>query len=43
MTQDSRASWPQYFMDIAFLVSERSTCLRRQVGAVAVKDKHLPA
>lgn len=43
MTQDSRASWPQYFMDIAFLVSERSTCLRRQVGAVAVKDKRILA
>lgn len=28
-------------MSIAFLVSERSTCLRRKVGAVAVKDRHM--
>lgn len=30
-------------MGIAFLVSERSTCLRRKVGAVAVKDKRILA
>lgn len=36
-----RISWEQYFMNIAFMVSERSTCLRRKVGAVAVKDKHI--
>lgn len=30
-------------MGIAFLVSERSTCLRRMVGAVAVKDKRILA
>lgn len=30
-------------MAIAFLVSERSTCLRRKVGAVAVKDKRILA
>ncbi len=30
-------------MDIAFLVSERSTCLRRKVGSVAVKDKRILA
>jgi dCMP deaminase len=28
-------------MDIASLVATRSTCLRRQVGAVIVKDKHI--
>lgn len=30
-------------MNIAFMVSERSTCLRRKVGAVAVKDKRILA
>ena len=38
-----RPSWPEYFMDIARLVARRSTCLRRQVGAVVVKDKHILA
>ncbi|MBD3310265.1 cytidine deaminase [Candidatus Woesearchaeota archaeon] len=36
-----RPSWDQYFMKIAFLVSERSTCRRRHVGAVLVKDKRI--
>lgn len=39
----SRPSWHKYFMDIAEMVSSRSTCLRRQVGAVAVKDKKIVA
>jgi dCMP deaminase len=30
-------------MDIAFLVAKRSTCRRRQVGAVAVADKRILA
>lgn len=40
---DGRIPWPQYFMRIAHLVSERSTCLRRKVGAIAVKDKRIVA
>jgi dCMP deaminase len=40
---DNRLPWPEYFMRIAVLVSERSTCLRRRVGAVAVKDKRILA
>ena len=36
-----RPSWDQYFMDITAVVASRSTCLRRQVGAVIVKDKRL--
>lgn len=32
-----------YFMKIARLVSERSTCIKQQVGAVLVKDKHIIA
>jgi dCMP deaminase len=38
-----RPSWDAYFVDIAKLVASRSTCLRRQVGAVMVKDKHILA
>ncbi|MCX5648498.1 MAG: cytidine deaminase, partial [Planctomycetota bacterium] len=30
----SRPSWDEYFMAIAEEVSRRSTCLRRQVGAI---------
>ena len=36
-----RPTWDQYFMKIAYLVSERSTCLRHHVGAVIVKDKRI--
>ena len=37
----SRPTWDEYFMQIAHLVSQRSTCLRRQVGAIIVKDKRI--
>ena len=36
-------SWDDYFMEIAEVVATRSTCLRRQVGAILVKDKHILA
>ena len=36
-----RNDWTTYFMDIADRVAQRSTCLRRKVGAVAVKDKRI--
>jgi dCMP deaminase len=36
-----RPSWDSYFMKIAEDVATRSTCIRRQVGAVIVKDKRL--
>ena len=36
-----RPRWDNYFMDIAGLVSKRSTCLRRKVGAVLVKQKRI--
>lgn len=39
----NRSTWPRYFMDIAYLVAQRSTCLRRKVGAVAVKDRRILA
>ncbi len=38
-----RPNWDEYFMQMAELTAERSTCLRRQVGAVIVKDKHIIA
>jgi len=38
-----RPSWEEYFMEIAYLVARRSTCLRRQVGAVVVKNKNILA
>ena len=31
----------EYFLKIASVVAERSTCCRHHVGAVAVKDKHI--
>jgi len=39
----TRPTWDQYFMEIALLVASRSTCLRRKVGAVLVKDKRILA
>lgn len=36
-----RPSWDEYFMEIAEVVKTRSTCLRRQVGAIIVKDKQI--
>jgi len=37
----SRPSWDEYFMKITHLVAERSTCLRRKVGAIIVKNKRI--
>lgn len=34
----ARPSWDEYFIEIAKVVSSRSTCLRRRYGAVIVKD-----
>ena len=39
----SRPSWDEYFMGMAELTAQRSTCLRRQVGAVIVREKHIIA
>ena len=36
-----RPSWDTYFIEITKIVATRSTCLRRQVGAVIVKDNHI--
>ena len=34
-----RPDWDNYFIEIAKVVSTRSTCMRRQYGAVIVKDR----
>jgi len=36
-----RPDWHEYFLEIAKLVRSRSTCIRRQVGAVIVRDKRI--
>ena len=36
-----RPSWDTYFMNITTLVAQRSTCTRRAVGAIIVKDKRI--
>jgi dCMP deaminase len=36
-----RPSWETYFMQITELVASRSTCIRRAVGAIIVKDKRV--
>jgi dCMP deaminase len=41
--QDIRPSWDDYFMSIAQQVALRSTCLRRQIGALIVRDKRILA
>ena len=40
---DARPSWDEYFSSIALEVAKRSTCLRRQVGAILVLDKRILA
>ncbi|EOD01758.1 deoxycytidylate deaminase [Caldisalinibacter kiritimatiensis] len=39
--ENKRPSWDEYFMEIIQVVKKRSTCLRRKVGAVIVKDKRI--
>lgn len=36
---DTRAQWNEYFMQIARVVATRSTCDRKNVGAVVVRDR----
>jgi dCMP deaminase len=38
-----RPSWDEYFLEMASLVAKRSTCLRRSVGSVIVKEKRILA
>ena len=41
MKKNKRPDWDEYFMKLAFLVAERSTCLRHHIGAVIVRDKRI--
>jgi dCMP deaminase len=43
MSTQDRATWDLYFMRIAQEVSTRSTCDRKHVGAVIVRDKNILA
>ncbi|MEG1512821.1 MAG: cytidine/deoxycytidylate deaminase family protein [Raoultibacter sp.] len=39
--QTTRPSWDEYFMKLATEVASRTTCLRRAVGAIIVKDRRI--
>jgi dCMP deaminase len=39
----NRLSWDEYFMEITKLIARRSTCIRRQVGALLVRDRQILA
>lgn len=39
----NRPTWDEYFMEMATVAAKRSTCLRRSVGAVIVKNKQILA
>jgi len=41
MRREARPDWDNYFMAIASVVATRSTCLRRKVGAVIVRDRQI--
>ena len=41
MNKQQRPSWTEYFMSITELVAQRSTCIRRKVGAILVRDKRI--
>lgn len=41
--EQKRPLWDDYFMDITHFVATRSTCLRRHVGAILVRDKRILA
>jgi len=43
MKKMTRPDADEYFLKIASVVAERSTCHRHHVGAVAVRDKHILA
>ncbi|GAW93826.1 comE operon protein 2 [Calderihabitans maritimus] len=41
MNNNRRLSWDEYFMEITEVVAKRSTCLRRQVGAIITRDNRI--
>jgi len=36
-----RPEWDKYYMDLLEVIKTRSTCLRRQVAAIIVRDKQI--
>jgi dCMP deaminase len=38
-----RPTWDDYFLQLAHVIASRSTCLRRHVGALLVRDKRVLA
>jgi dCMP deaminase len=38
---NNRPTWEEYFLKMAFLVAERSTCNRHHIGAIIVKGRHV--
>jgi dCMP deaminase len=41
--EQNRPSWDEYFMNITRVAAMRSTCMRRRVGAIIVKDRQILA
>jgi len=41
VNKNERPGLDEYFLKIASVVAERSTCIRHHIGAVAVRDKHI--
>lgn len=41
--QPQRITWAEYYLGIAYMVASRSTCVRRKVGAIAVKNQRIIA
>ena len=41
MEKHERPSWDEYFMKLANEVATRTTCLRRGVGALIVKERRI--
>ena len=37
----NRPNWHEYFFELVAIIAKRSTCLRRQIGALIVKDKQI--
>jgi len=42
-TAHQRPSWDDYFLEMAHVIAKRSTCLRRRVGALLVREKRILA
>ena len=40
---NARPTWDEYFLEMARVIASRSTCLRRSVGALLVRDKRILA